>query len=149
MTDGHLLHATAVEIDGAAVLLKGKSGSGKSSLALQLLALGARLIADDQIALKLEDNEITMFKPSSLPDLIEARHVGLITVPMTRKAILKLVVDLDENEEERLPHSQATQFLGRRVTKWRNSTTPHFPAAIFLYLKNISSQIGDENETDL
>ena len=43
-----LLHATAVAIDGRAVLLRGASGSGKSDLALRLIDAGARLVADDQ-----------------------------------------------------------------------------------------------------
>ena len=43
-----LVHATAVAIDGQAVLLRGPSGSGKSDLALRLIDAGARLVADDQ-----------------------------------------------------------------------------------------------------
>ena len=39
------LHATAVVIDGHAILLTGPSGSGKSDLALRLIDRGAGLIA--------------------------------------------------------------------------------------------------------
>ena len=46
-----LLHATAVAIDGHAVLLRGAFGSGKSDLALRLIDAGARLVADDQCEL--------------------------------------------------------------------------------------------------
>ena len=46
-----LLHATAISINGQAVLLIGPPGSGKSDLALRLIDRGALLIADDQVAL--------------------------------------------------------------------------------------------------
>lgn len=41
------LHASAVEIDGRAILLAGSPGAGKSTLTAQLLRLDARLIGDD------------------------------------------------------------------------------------------------------
>ena len=44
-----LLHATAIAINGAGVLLLGPSGSGKSDLALRLIDRGAVLISDDGV----------------------------------------------------------------------------------------------------
>lgn len=41
------LHASAVEWQGRAYLLAGKAGAGKSTLAAELLANGAKLISDD------------------------------------------------------------------------------------------------------
>ena len=46
------MHATCVHINGSGVLIVGRSGSGKSSLAIKLLALGAKLVADDQCKLE-------------------------------------------------------------------------------------------------
>src|SRR5680860_706999 len=43
-----VLHATSIAINGCGVLIRGAPGSGKSSLALQLMALGGVLIADDR-----------------------------------------------------------------------------------------------------
>jgi len=49
---GHLvLHASAVEVDGAAVAFAGPSGSGKSTLASLLCSDGARLVTDDVLRL--------------------------------------------------------------------------------------------------
>ena len=41
------MHATTVALRGRGLLILGPSGSGKSTLALQLMAVGARLVADD------------------------------------------------------------------------------------------------------
>ena len=43
------LHASCIAVHGRGVLILGPSGAGKSSLALQLMALGADLVADDMI----------------------------------------------------------------------------------------------------
>src|SRR6202035_866821 len=51
-TDPILVHATAIAIDGRAVLLRGPSGAGKSDLALRLIDCGARLVGDDQAELR-------------------------------------------------------------------------------------------------
>jgi serine kinase of HPr protein (carbohydrate metabolism regulator) len=43
------LQATAVDVSGRAVLIEGRAGYGKSSLALALIDRGARLIGDDSV----------------------------------------------------------------------------------------------------
>lgn len=51
-------HACMVEVDGCAVLIAGRSGAGKSSLAAELLRLGARLVADDLAVIRVADGRI-------------------------------------------------------------------------------------------
>ncbi len=50
-----VLHASAVEVAGRAVVLMGDKGAGKSTTAAALLAAGHRLIADDLVALRFDD----------------------------------------------------------------------------------------------
>lgn len=45
-------HATALELDGRAVLLAGAGGAGKSTLAAELLGAGVRFISDDLTVLR-------------------------------------------------------------------------------------------------
>ena len=76
------MHATCVDINGSGVLIVGRSGSGKSSLAINLLALGSTLVADDQCELVKKNNRFRVSKPASLPKSIEIRGIGLVSVPI-------------------------------------------------------------------
>jgi hypothetical protein len=53
-----VLHASAVAIDGKAVVLCGDSGSGKTSLALALCRDGAAFLTDDVLAVERVEGEL-------------------------------------------------------------------------------------------
>ena len=46
------IHASAVALDGRALLIVGPSGSGKSALALRMMAHGATLVSDDLVEIR-------------------------------------------------------------------------------------------------
>lgn len=77
-----LHHATTVTIAGKGVLIEGPSGSGKSALALQLMAFGAALVADDSTLLQSRHGQLWATAPAGLPAAIEARGVGLLRTPL-------------------------------------------------------------------
>lgn len=131
-----LIHGTAIAVDGAGLLILGVSGAGKSSLALQLIALGAGLIADDQVAVVAEGDEVILRKPAGLPAAIEARGVGVLNAPMVEGGALRAVVDLDLTEAARLPVPRLRRIAGVEVDVIANAPSPHFPSAVLLYLKH-------------
>lgn len=49
-----MLHASAVDVDGACIALVGGPGSGKSALAALLCDRGARLVSDDALCIEVE-----------------------------------------------------------------------------------------------
>ncbi|MEM9638850.1 MAG: hypothetical protein AAGA94_14475, partial [Pseudomonadota bacterium] len=53
-----ILHASCVACQGRAVLILGRSGQGKSGLALQLMAYGADLVADDRTQVTVQDERL-------------------------------------------------------------------------------------------
>ncbi|HEX6442847.1 MAG TPA: HPr kinase/phosphatase C-terminal domain-containing protein [Stellaceae bacterium] len=113
MNDRCLIHATAVAIDGRAVLLRGPSGSGKSDLALRLIDAGARLIADDQSQLERLGNQIVVRPPTAIAGLIEVRGIGIVKLAPVMEAPLALLADLVPAETiERLPAARLEQILG-------------------------------------
>ena len=68
-----ILHATAVTVAGRGLLIRGASGSGKSGLALEMMARGATLVADDRVIVSLRDNTLWLAPPAPLTGMIEAQ----------------------------------------------------------------------------
>ncbi|MBF0326838.1 MAG: HPr kinase/phosphatase C-terminal domain-containing protein [Alphaproteobacteria bacterium] len=108
-----LVHATSVEIDGHAVLLRAPSGGGKSDLALRLIDAGAVLVADDQTALTAQDGRLFASCPDTIAGLFEVRGLGVVRLPHCPRAPLSLVVDLVAPDQvERHPEPATASFLG-------------------------------------
>ena len=111
-----LFHATTVAFAGRAVLLRGRSGSGKSDLALRLIDAGARLVADDQSELRRDGDAIMVRAPEAIAGLIEARGVGLLQVDPLPFARLALIADLVVPERvERLPNPSSETIFGLAI----------------------------------
>lgn len=131
---GRILHASCVTLDGRGVLILGAAGRGKSALALQLMAVGAELVADDQVALQPRQGRLHASAPPGLPPLIEARGVGLLRVAALRETWLHLVVDLDREETDRLPPKRNITLLDVVLPLVHGPLTGHLSAAIRQYV---------------
>lgn len=131
-----LLHASCVSHNRRAVLIRGASGSGKSSLALQLMAYGAELVSDDQTIVRLNAGRVLASAPDTSCGLIEARRVGILRAAPVQNVPLHLVVDLDQNEDQRLPHPRQVQILGHNFSMLFGVDAPYFAAAVFQMLRH-------------
>lgn len=131
---GQVCHASTVVAAGRAAMIRGSAGAGKSGLALQMIALGARLVADDRTRLWRDGDRLMADAPDTIRGRIEARGVGILAADSTGPAQVKLVVDMDETEDSRLPPDRSCELLGLRLPLVRKSDGAHFPAAILLYL---------------
>lgn len=130
-----VLHATSVSISGRALLILGPAGAGKSGLALELMAMGAGLIADDCTEITLREGHPFAACPGPVRGLIEARFVGLLAAEPEPAAPVALAVDLGRTETERLPPARAIRLLGCEVPLLHKVETRHFPAALLQYLR--------------
>lgn len=130
-----LVHATCVAADGRAVLIRGASGAGKSALALHLIALGAALVADDRTRLWRAGGLVMADVPGTIRGQIEARRVGILKTPPTGPMPVYLIIDMDNEETDRLPEPRSDGLLGVDLPCLRKANLAHFPAAILLYLK--------------
>jgi serine kinase of HPr protein (carbohydrate metabolism regulator) len=111
-----LVHATAIAIDGRAVLLRGPSGAGKSDIALRLIDAGARLVADDQVELRRAGGRVLVRAPAAIAGLMEVRGVGILQIEPLAEAALAMCVDLVPSAEvERFPEFRSEDVLGLTV----------------------------------
>ena len=132
------MHASAVAAHGQAILILGATGAGKSALSLQLMALGAGLIADDQCVIGPPEGGAgapRISAPPNLPHLIEARGLGLLRAQLAPPAPLALIVDLNHTETHRLPPRRHARVMGIEIALVHNVAHSHFPAALLQYIK--------------
>ena len=129
------MHASCVAVSGRGVLIRGPSGSGKSSLALALMAYGADLVADDQTELTQQSGLLIASCPAPLAGLIEARGLGLLAAPAQPQAQVVLVVDLGQAEPDRLPPRRKVTLLGTQVDLVLGRGNDHLSTAVLCYLK--------------
>lgn len=106
------------------ILIRGKSGAGKSDLALRLLHnLGpdrACLVSDDYVEIEINQTSgagvsLMASPPASIAGLIEVRGVGIVPLPFKESIALTMVVDLvARNEVERLPEQEYVDILDHK-----------------------------------
>lgn len=107
------VHATAVALGRRGVLLRGRSGNGKSDLALRLIDGGAKLVADDVVELMRRGRSVEARAPRALRGRMEVRGVGVVPVPSVGRVRIALVVDLTgRGAVERYPDPAWARVLG-------------------------------------
>ena len=73
-------HGILLDIYGVGVLITGESGIGKSETALDLIANGHKLIADDSVLIRKLDNRLIGTSPKITRHFMEIRGIGIIDV---------------------------------------------------------------------
>ncbi|CAN7584897.1 HPr kinase/phosphorylase [Aminobacter sp. LjRoot7] len=118
------MHATAVVLGDRGVLIAGASGSGKSSLALELVdrfrgaGRFARLVSDDQVFLSAHQGRLVCHAPSTIAGLVEIRGLGPVPAKYEAATAVDLLVRLvPANEVERLPEEASEPLLGCSVPR--------------------------------
>lgn len=124
------LHGTTVALKGNAVLILGKPGMGKSSLALELIDRGACLVADDQTCLSLDEGVVYASCPLPLKGLIEIYGIGICPLPSQDNVPLSLMVEICEPQEmPRLPNPTFVRYHGVQIPSLKMAK--HDPLASF------------------
>lgn len=129
------IHASAVEIGGRGLLILGPAGSGKSSLSLALMALGARLVADDRVILCVQGDRLIADCPESLQGRIEARGIGILRAEAAGLVPVAQVVDLGQTETERLPPWRSITLSGLALPLALGPNGPHLASALMQLMR--------------
>lgn len=104
------VHASTVSINGHAVLISGRPGSGKSDLALRLIDRGAVLVSDDYTIVARSEGKLLASPPETIRGRIEVRGIGLVKMPHESAVPVALVIDIDE-PVPRMPEPDTTRLL--------------------------------------
>ena len=105
-------HGVMVSIEHVGILITGPAGIGKSSLALDLLAAGYQLIADDIVEISATSTHLIAQCPSTLKGLLHSRELGTIDIALLfGHASLSDQVSLDYVVELTNTHSHAHTYL--------------------------------------
>jgi serine kinase of HPr protein (carbohydrate metabolism regulator) len=94
------IHATALVIGEAGILIRGPSGCGKSRLALDLITeakrrgLFARLVGDDRIAIAARGGRLVARPHPAISGQIESRGEGILDLGCEYAAVIRLVVEM-------------------------------------------------------
>ena len=104
------LHAGSVAIDGRVVLIGGRSGQGKSDLALRLIDRGHSLVSDDYTFVRRVEGRLLASAPERIAGKIEVRGVGVLELPAVKDLPVALFVDLDL-PAERLPTREEKRIV--------------------------------------
>lgn len=104
------LHVSCVATGGRAILISGRSGSGKSDLALRLIDRGATLVSDDYTMVRRIDGRLLAKAPDTIRGKIEVRGVGVLEFETASDVPVCLMVDLDR-DVERLPPERETMSI--------------------------------------
>jgi serine kinase of HPr protein (carbohydrate metabolism regulator) len=115
------IHATCVDFLGKGILFVGKSGSGKSDIALRMIMdKGAKLVADDRVDIYEKDGKIYGKAPKNLFKKIEIRNVGIAVLDNVTDVVeIVLCVELSTNKDclERLPQNEYVEFFDVKIPK--------------------------------
>lgn len=111
-TDHCTFPASCVAIGGVALLITGASGVGKSELALVLIDRGARLISDDQVALRQDAGRLLASPAPNIAGLIEVRNLGLLSMPVADESPVALLIELNRSAPRWIERPQQRTILG-------------------------------------
>jgi serine kinase of HPr protein (carbohydrate metabolism regulator) len=104
------IHASSFAIGDKAVLICGRSGFGKSDLALRLVDRGATLVSDDYTLVQRKEWALLASPPSQIRGKMEVRGIGIIDFPFTEAIPVGLMVLIDE-PVARLPEGPETRKI--------------------------------------
>ncbi len=122
------MHGSLVDVYGTGILLTGRSGIGKSEIALDLVERGHRLVADDLVIIMRKAEEVLIGHGKDIAEhLLEIRGVGLVDmqkifgirgVRMQKRVEVEIhLVDWEKGKEyDRLGmEDKTTNILGVKI----------------------------------
>lgn len=130
------IHGSLVDVYGVGLLITGRSGMGKSEIAIDLVERGHRLVADDVVEITRHGDVVTGRGREHLRHFMEIRGIGIINVmdvfgirAVRIQKRIEVVVNLEEwdpkKDWDRIGLDERfTEILGIKI---RNVIIPIYP----------------------
>ncbi len=131
-----MVHGSMVDVYGIGIMLKGKSGIGKSEIALDLVERGHRLVADDVVMLTKKGNVLMASATEMNQHFMEIRGLGIVDVlsmfgirAVRYQKRLEVIVELtlweeSENVERTGLDHDFSSILGLDISRIQLPITP-------------------------
>lgn len=132
LAESIIIHGELMRIYGTGVLVTGRSGMGKSEIALELIKRGHQLVADDRVDCYHIHNSLIGRTPDLLEGFMELRGVGVINVAhmfgvgaFAHETEIMLHIELepfnDTEEYDRvgIEEKEYTEIFGIKILKMR------------------------------
>lgn len=144
------LHASAAVVGEDGLLIRGRSGAGKTRLILACVAEArrqgrfARLVADDRTLVTPRGDRLVARPHPALAGLVERRGLGVARVDHEPACVLSLVVDIVEGLPPRMPEPEDRRCEIARVAVSRlalaaGASTADAVALIFSVLASLGT----------
>lgn len=129
-------HGVLVDVFGIGILIVGKSGVGKSEIALDLVNRGHRLVADDSVIIKNINDKLIGKSPVNIRYYMEIRGIGIINVQqmfgpgaISPSKTIDIIAELSPWEHgkgyERIGTEEFyEEILGEKILKVKIPVTP-------------------------
>ena len=136
------LHASCVASEGRAVLITGRSGSGKSDLALRLIDRGFSLVSDDRTIVRKEGTKLIASAPETIRGKLEIRGIGIVDMDSVNDVPVAMVVELTGDMQRMPDESQERMILGAGIPLVNvDPMTASAPAKVVVALERLGLKL--------
>lgn len=145
LAESMIIHGELMRIFGVGVLITGKSGMGKSEIALELIKKGHQIIADDRVDCYHMHNSLIGRTPELLEGYMEMRGVGVINVirmfgvgafstqvQIRLHIVLEPFVNAEEYDRVGIEEKEYTDIFGIKILKMRIPVSAGRPMATII-----------------
>ncbi|MDR0752101.1 MAG: HPr(Ser) kinase/phosphatase [Christensenellaceae bacterium] len=124
------VHGILIEVFGIGVLIKGRSGIGKSETALELVHRGNRLVSDDVVDIKNVNGVLYGTSPAITADMMEVRGLGIINIravygigSILKRKRVQVIIEIEDWDSFKdyartSSHRYSENLLGEEIPKY-------------------------------